>query len=107
MNRSVAMQPARPTGTLIRKIQCQDAVSTSQPPSVGPMSGPTKPGMVTKPMACKNWSRGNVRSTTKRPTGSSKAPPKPWSTRAATSRSRRGDKAHKTEPSTKALMAPR
>ena len=41
-------QPSRPTGRLIRKIQCQEAYSTSQPPSVGPASGPSRPGMVTK-----------------------------------------------------------
>ena len=101
----VAAQPSSPTGTLIRKIQCQDATSTSQPPRVGPISGPISPGIATKLMACKNFSRGKVRNTTKRPTGSSSAPPSPWSTRAATSWVRLCDSAQNTEPATKKTMA--
>ncbi len=36
--------PTSPIGMLIRKIQCQEAISTSQPPSVGPISGPDQAG---------------------------------------------------------------
>ena len=61
------MQPTRPTGRLIRKIQCQEAYSTSQPPSAGPISGPIKPGMVTKAMAARKRSRGKARKTAKPP----------------------------------------
>ncbi|CAJ6355070.1 Uncharacterised protein [Burkholderia pseudomallei] len=45
------MQPAMPTGTLMRKIQCHDAIFTSQPPSVGPISGPIRPGIATNDSA--------------------------------------------------------
>ena len=85
MKRSVASAPTMPTGILMRKIQCHEAASTSQPPRVGPISGPIRPGMATKLMAATNWSFGNCRSTVSRPTGSNMAPPTPCSTRAATS----------------------
>ena len=85
ISRSVTMAPISPTGRLIRKIQCHDAASTSQPPSVGPISGPIRPGMATKLIAARNCSFGKLRSTVSRPTGSSMAPPVPCSTRAAIS----------------------
>ncbi len=105
MKRNVAIQPSRPTGTLIRKIQCHDAYCTSQPPSVGPSSGPISPGMATKLMACRNSARGTVRSNARRPTGSSNAPPSPCTTRAATSWPRPCDSAQATDPSTNSTMA--
>ena len=37
-----------PMGMLIRKIQCHVAYVTSQPPSRGPTTGPTRPGMLMK-----------------------------------------------------------
>ncbi len=102
---SVAMQPARPTGTLIRKIQCQEAYCTSQPPSVGPSRGPMSPGTATKLMACRNSPRGTVRSSARRPTGSSNAPPSPCTTRAATNWPRPCDNAQSTEPAPNSTMA--
>ncbi|MNS80707.1 hypothetical protein D3C72_1143980 [compost metagenome] len=48
MKYQLAMKPSTPTGRLMRKTQCQLATSTSQPPSAGPMRGPSRPGMVTK-----------------------------------------------------------
>ncbi|VGP09896.1 hypothetical protein SB00610_00969 [Klebsiella quasipneumoniae subsp. similipneumoniae] len=45
------MAPTIPTGMLMRKIQCQEAYSTSTPPSAGPSSGPIWPGRVTKVIA--------------------------------------------------------
>ena len=107
MKRSVAARPIRPTGTLTRKIQCQLTYSTIQPPSVGPISGPTRPGMATKLMALRNCSRGKARSTASRPTGMSSAPPMPCSTRAATISCRLGAIAHITEPSTNSAIAHR
>ncbi len=48
MYRAVAIPPARHyIGILIRKIQCQEAISTSQPPRVGPTNGPIMPGTPT------------------------------------------------------------
>ncbi|MDT4842412.1 hypothetical protein D3C72_1335180 [compost metagenome] len=99
------MQPASPTGTLIRKIQCQEAYCTSQPPSVGPSSGPMSPGMATKLIACRNSPRGTVRSSARRPTGSSSAPPRPCTTRAATSCPSPCESAHSTEPAANSTMA--
>ncbi|MNQ87919.1 hypothetical protein D3C85_1031620 [compost metagenome] len=94
-----------PTGTLIRKIQCHDSVCVSQPPSVGPISGPIMPGMATKLSAWRYCSRGKVRSTESRPTGSSMAPPTPCTTRAAVSTGSVGAQAHSSEPSTNRPMA--
>ena len=70
-------QPNMPIGILIRKIQCQDAASTNQPPRVGPIKGPIKPARLIRLMADKNWVRGMIFSIAKRPTGKSKAPPMP------------------------------
>ena len=54
MRRSAATPPATPSGRLIRKIQCHEAICTSQPPRVGPIRGPIKPGNVTKLIAARN-----------------------------------------------------
>ena len=48
MKYQLAIKPSIPTGRLMRNTQCQLATSTSQPPRAGPISGPTRPGMVTK-----------------------------------------------------------
>ena len=58
IQRQAAQMPTTPTGTLIQKIQCQEAYSTSQPPRAGPSSGPTCPGMAMKLMARMKASRG-------------------------------------------------
>ncbi|MCY1446950.1 hypothetical protein D9M71_635460 [compost metagenome] len=58
MNFHTAMQPSRPTGRLSRKIQCQLRISTSQPPTVGPSNGPSRPGMVMKLMIRTSSLRG-------------------------------------------------
>ena len=50
-----------PSGKLIRKIQCHEAACTSQPPSVGPTSGPIRPGSVTKLIAARKSVRGTTR----------------------------------------------
>ena len=107
MKRVVATKPIRPTGKLMRNTQCHDALCTSQPPSVGPSSGPMSPGMATKLIASRNSPRGKVRSTARRPTGSSSAPPRPCSTRAASSSFRWRELAHAREPSENTAMAKR
>ncbi len=69
--------PKIPIGILIRNTQCHVATSTSQPPSVGPMSGPISPARLIKLIAAKNWVRGISFSMASRPTGSNNAPPTP------------------------------
>ncbi len=105
MKRSAAIQPITPTGRLIRKIQCQEAYSTSQPPRVGPSSGPTSPGNAMKAMIRTNSLRGKARSTTSRPTGSISAPPSACSTRDATSWLKLVDSAQSSEPRENSTMA--
>ena len=43
-----------PTGPLMRKHQCQEALSESQPPSVGPTTGATT---TATPNSAKAWPR--------------------------------------------------
>ncbi len=54
MTFNVINMPNTPIGILIRKIQCHVATSTSQPPSVGPAKGPSKPARLMRLMAAKN-----------------------------------------------------
>ena len=105
MRRSAATPPATPSGRLIRKIQCHEAICTSQPPRVGPISGPIKPGNVTKLIAARNSVSGTTRITTSRPTGSSIAPPTPCSTRDATSCVSPRDSAQASEPAENSTTA--
>ena len=107
MKRSAANTPSTPTGRLIRKTQCQLAISTSQPPSGGPTRGPSKPGIVTKASTLSNSARGNARRIVRRPTGSSSAPPTPCRTRAAISHGSDGDSAHSSEPRLNSTIAQR
>ena len=107
MNSMLIAAPSRATGRLIRKIQCQEATSTSQPPSEGPISGPISPGMAMKPMARRNCSRGKARSTASRPTGINSAPPSPCTTREATSAPRLWEIAHSKEPRANSAIASR
>ena len=37
----ISVSATQPTGRLIRKIQCHEKLSVSQPPSSGPMAGAT------------------------------------------------------------------
>ena len=91
----------------MRKIQCQEATSTSQPPNVGPISGLISPGMAMKLIARRNCSRGKARSTASRPTGISSAPPSPCTTRDATSAPRLWEMAHSSDPRANSAMASR
>ena len=105
MKRSVVHRPTAATGRLIRNIQCQEAYCTNQPPSVGPTSGPIRPGMATKLIASRNFSRGKARSTVRRPTGSSMAPPVPCRMRAPVSSVSVRDSAQAPEPRANSTMA--
>jgi hypothetical protein len=61
--------------------------------------------MVTKLMAGRNCSRGTTRSTVRRPTGISSAPPTPCTTREAISMVRLRDSAHSSDPTVNRKMA--
>jgi len=102
-----AMNPITPIGRLIRNTQCHEAISTSQPPRVGPISGPTRAGMAMKLIARRKSSRGTERITARRPTGSSIAPPMPCSTRAPTSWCRCWASAQASEPRVNRMIATR
>ena len=72
-----------PSGTLIRKIQCHDAVSMSQPPRIGPPMGPSIIGMprmaISRPMRFGPAALVMM----VMPSGINMPPPRPWRTRNA------------------------
>ncbi len=84
-------------GTLIAKIQRQDAVSTSCPPISGPSTVPIPPQAVHAPTARPRSSGGKLATITARALGVSSAPKTPWSARAATNSSTVGASAQKID----------
>ena len=76
---------ATPTGTLIQKIQCQEAASITAPPTSGPSATaiPLIPDQTPRAMP-RRWG-GNASASKVRVSGVTIAPPTPWSARAAIS----------------------
>eukprot|EP01022_Parablepharisma_sp_SALTPOND_P019257 TRINITY_DN325_c0_g4_i2.p1 TRINITY_DN325_c0_g4~~TRINITY_DN325_c0_g4_i2.p1 ORF type:complete len:1147 (-),score=388.80 TRINITY_DN325_c0_g4_i2:349-3789(-) len=103
--RSTAPMPSTPMGTLIRKIQCHDRLSTSHPPRTGPTTGPSWPAIEIEASAAMQCAPGTARSTARRPTGNSIEPPRPCSTRASSSCGNVAAVAQKMEPSTNSRIA--
>ena len=86
-----------PTGTLIRKIQCQLMLSVIQPPSVGPSTGPHT---TTTPYAAKAWPRisgGKVSARIACSAEERPPPPSPCTIRARISKPRLGASPHSSE----------
>ena len=86
-----------PTGPLIRKHQCQEKLSASQPPSVGPTTGATT---TATPNSAKAWPRfagGNASARIDCATGTMPPPPRPCRMRNSSSAFRFGAKPHSTE----------
>ena len=75
------MKATIPIGTLMKKIQRQEASSTSQPPRIGPMIGAISMGTprtpMTRPMRCGPAFLVMIVMTA----GMIMPPPMPWSTR--------------------------
>ena len=94
-----------PTGTLIRKIQCQLATSISHPPRIGPRIGPSSIGTpriaIRRPIRCGPAARVMI----VMPSGISMPPPRPCSTRKPISASMLHAVAHSAEPATKSAIA--
>src|SRR6476660_40351 len=61
--------PIRPSGTLRKNIQRQEAYVVMKPPIGGPSTGATKPGQVIKEVALKRCCFSVLRKTTNLPTG--------------------------------------
>ena len=74
-----------PIGTLIQKIQCQDSVCTTAPPTSGPSATaiPLTPDHT--PIAMPRRSSGNASASSVRVSGVTSAAPAPCTARAATS----------------------
>lgn len=96
--------PTTATGMLRKKIQRQSAKVTIAPPMIGPMTGPSRAGMVITDIAPTSSSLGVVRSRTSRPTGIIIAPPMPWKIRAMTSWVRSWAKPHAADASAKSTI---
>ena len=77
------------------------------PPTGGPRIGPTSAGISSQDMALTMSLRATLRISTRRPTGSIMAPPRPCSNRAITRKNRFGACAQRSEPTTKTAMAER
>ena len=105
--RMTAAMPSTPTGTLSQKIHGQSATDSTKPASGGPISGPTRAGMVNQPMALSSFSLGLEPTTMRRATGVIIAPPMPWRIRKTTSCSSELEKPQSTEPARKTVMATR
>ena len=67
---------AAPNGTLNQNTQCQE-MSTSAPPSTGPITSPTAATIVLVPIATPSCSRGNASVTIAAALANRKAPPRP------------------------------
>ena len=79
------MNATMPIGRLMKKIQRQEALSTSQPPRIGPRIGPSSIGTpmiaITRPTRCGPAARVRI----VMPHGISMPPPRPCRTRKAIS----------------------
>ena len=85
-------------GTLIMKIQRQDATSTISPPSSGPARIPIPPQAVHLPIAAPRSSLGKTATMIASAAGVSSAPDTPCRARAAISTPIVGDSAQITDP---------
>src|SRR5450432_1221537 len=92
-----------PNGTFMKKIQCQEAYSTSQPPRTGPIADviEVKPDQV--PIAEPRLSSLKEALIIARLPGTNNAPPIPWMQRAIIRSRIAGDRPHKIEASEKSI----
>ena len=92
-----------PIGRLIRKIQCHDALSISQPPRIGPRIGPSSIGTPRMAISRPIRSGPAARVMIVMPSGISMPPPRPCRTRKPISASMLQAVAQSTEPSVNRL----
>ncbi len=70
-----------PTGTLMKKTDCQLTCSTSTPPRIGPPAVEAPMTMPQMPIAMFSFSAGKVARSRPSAAGISRAPKRPWNTR--------------------------
>ena len=97
--------PARPSGTLNQKTQCQE-IATSTPPSTGPSTSPTAATMVFVPIARPSSCRGNASVTSAAEFANRNAPPMPCTIRQAMSSAPLAAKPAPSEASEKTTKPP-
>ena len=86
-----------PTGRLIRKHQCHEYESVSQPPSVGPTAGAVTTVSPYNAKACARFSTGKVSAKIDCSVGARPPPPMPCSTRAMSIIDSDEDTAHSSD----------
>ena len=97
----IAAIASTPTGTLIRKHHCQEKLSDSQPPSVGPTTGATTTATPNTAKACPRLAGGNASARIDCATGTMPPPPTPCIMRNSNSAFRLGAKPLSSELSVK------
>ena len=97
--RAEAISAATAIGMLMKKIQCQEKSSTSQPPRIGPKIGPSSIGMPITAITRPTRSTPAARVRIVMPAGMIMPPPKPCSTRKKISDSADHARPDSIEPS--------
>ncbi len=97
--------PARPSGTLNQKTQCQE-MPTSTPPSTGPIARPIAATIVLVPIARPSSLWGKASVTSAAALANRKAEPIPCSTRHTISTSAFGEKPAPSEASANTMKPP-
>ena len=95
--------PSTPNGTLIRKIQCQVAISTSTPPRTGPSAEDTSAITAISARPRPRCSGGNTSTVIAKPSGARMPAPAPWITLKMTSHSTDQAVAHSADPIVKTV----
>src|SRR5689334_22654833 len=96
MNNCTRVSDSSPTGSLIRKHQCQEYESVSHPPSTGPAAGAVTTVMPYNANASARFSGGKVSAKIDCSVGASPPPPTPCNARANSIVVREVDIAHST-----------
>ncbi len=87
-----------PNGMLIKKIQCQLAISTTAPPITGPSADDTSATTAISARPKPRRSGGNTSTVIAKPSGARMPAPAPWITRNAISHSTDHAAAQSAEP---------
>jgi hypothetical protein len=87
-----------PIGTFSQKIHCQEAPSTTAPPTSGPMAMARPPTAPQAPRARPRRSGDTAADSRVRVSGMTMAAPTPWTARAATSQPMPGASAAAADP---------
>ena len=97
ISRKLAAIATTPTGTLMKKIQCQLRCSVSRPPTSGPIASASAETPAQIPIAMPRSRGGKVAAMIESVAGFISAAPAPWTTRAAISISPESASPHQSD----------